>query len=129
MLSNKNRNNLDIVAAGKNLPSIKEFIMMLATFTMTTFAWIFFRAPTINDALQFIKGIFRFDFGIQYISLRYNVELLLLVFLFILVEWVSRMHQHPVHGRYKMAKALLIITGILMFGVYSNPSDFIYFQF
>lgn len=130
LLRNKNRTNLDIVAAGKNLPSFKEFVMMLTTFTMTTFAWIFFRAPTIHDAVLYIKGIFRFDFGIQYISIqRYNVELLILVLVFIFVEWFSRNYQHPVHGSYKMAKALLIITGILMFGVYSNPSDFIYFQF
>jgi len=130
LLRDKNRNHLDIVAREKKWPTVREFAMMVVTFAMTIFAWIFFRAPTIHDAIQYIKGLSRFSFGIQYLAIqRYNIELILLILAFILVEWSSRRYEHPVHGRFKIAKVLLIITGILMFGVYSAPSDFIYFQF
>ena len=130
LIKNKNRTHINIVASEKNLPSLKEFGMILTTFIMTSFAWIFFRSATINDAILYLKGILKFDFSIQYFTFeRYSVELLLLIFAFILVEWSSRNHQHPVNGRFKMLKVLLIISAILVFGVYSSPSDFIYFQF
>ncbi len=130
LLQNKNRNNMEIVAKDKSFPTVKEFLMMLTTFTFTCFAWIFFRAPTVRDGLLYIKGIFNFDLHIQYLSIeRYSIELLLLIFLFILTEWFARTHEHPVYGKYKTLKVLLIITTILVFGVFSSYSDFIYFQF
>lgn len=130
LITNRNRNHIDIVAKGKNLPSIGEFGAMLLTFTMCMFAWIFFRADTIKAALLYIKGIFKFDFRMQFLSFeRYSPELLLLVFSFIIIEWFSREREHPVFGKYKTAKALLIITSILVLGSFSSISDFIYFQF
>ncbi len=130
LLTHKNRNNIEIVAKGKQLPSIKEFGGMLLTFLLTMLAWVFFRAHTIKDAMLYIKGIFKGDFTIQYFSFeRYSPELLLLVLLFIITEWFSREYEHPIFGKYQMGKALLIITGILVLGSFSNISDFIYFQF
>ena len=38
LLSNNNRNNIDTVAQGKQLPSFKEFFSMLITFGLTVFA-------------------------------------------------------------------------------------------
>ncbi len=43
LLTNNNRNNLETVAQGKLLPSIKELSLMLLTFGLTVFAWIFFQ--------------------------------------------------------------------------------------
>jgi hypothetical protein len=100
------------------------------TFTLTCVAWIFFRAPTIKDALLYVKGIFTFDFTIQYLDFeRYTPELLLLILTFILVEWFSREYEHPVFGRFKTAKILLILAAIVTLGSFSTVSDFIYFQF
>jgi alginate O-acetyltransferase complex protein AlgI len=48
LLSGKNRNNLDIIAQGKQLPGIKELMQLLVTFFLTTIAWIYFRASTIG---------------------------------------------------------------------------------
>ena len=62
ILTNNNRNNLDIVAQGKYLPSIKEFTLILLTFVLTVFTWIFFRADNIGHAISYISGIFSDSF-------------------------------------------------------------------
>ena len=132
LLTNNNRNNIDIVARGKVFPSIKEFIQMSFTFFLAVIAWIFFRSATVNQALTYIKRIFSFTFkgGIQYLSIeRYSVELLLLLFIFILFEWNSRAFEHPFFGKYKNIKMISIIMLLMLLGVYSTASDFIYFQF
>jgi alginate O-acetyltransferase complex protein AlgI len=130
LLTNKNRHHIEIVAKGKCFPTFIELYGMLMTFTLTCLAWIFFRALTIKDAMLYIKGIFKFDFKIQYLDFeRYTPELLLLLLIFILVEWFSREYEHPVFGRFKNAKLFLILICILTLGSFSIISDFIYFQF
>jgi alginate O-acetyltransferase complex protein AlgI len=76
--------------------------------------------------------MFRFNFEgkIQYLSIdRYVVELLILLGFFIVFEWISREKEHPFFGRFKDVRLLLILASIVLFGVYSNVSSFIYFQF
>lgn len=57
-ITNNNRNNLNIVAQGKYLPNLKEFLLMSLTFILTVFAWIFFRAENIGHAISYINNIF-----------------------------------------------------------------------
>ena len=132
LITNNNRNNISIVAEGKMFPTIKEFFSILLTFTITTFAWIFFRSNTVSQAIEFIKNIFKFDFkgGFQYLTFdRYTIELVFLLFLFLFIEWISRERVHPVFGKFKSLKVIAIITMILIFGVFSEAKEFIYFQF
>jgi len=131
-LINKNRKNLDIVSKGKIYPSLKELFSMLATFFLIIIGWIFFRADTVSIALQYIKKMFLLDFenGLQYLSIeRYTAELILLIITFVIIEWNSREKEHPFFGKWIHFKIVLIIMGIILFGVYSNVNDFIYFQF
>ena len=132
LITQKNRKNIAIVAKGKALPTIKELIAMLLTFSLTAFAWVFFRAKTVSEALVYIKNMFRFNFdgGIQFLEFEhYSIELLLLLGLFILFEWNAREQEHPIAGKFVRLKALGILIAILIFGVFSSPADFIYFQF
>ncbi|UPT70061.1 MAG: MBOAT family protein [Flavobacterium sp. JAD_PAG50586_2] len=132
LITQKNRDNIEIVAKGKLLPSFRDFVSILLTFTLTTFAWIFFRAKSVSQAFVYIKNIFTFNFdgGIQYLSNdRYTVELLLLLLFFMVMEWFSREKEHPIFGRAKTIKAFFIILMIIVFGSYSEASEFIYFQF
>ncbi len=132
LLTQNNRNNIEIVAKGKSLPLFREFVAMLMTFVLTAFAWIFFRAKTVSEALVYIKNMFRFNFegGIQFLAFeRYSVELLLLLGLFLVFEWNSREREHPIAGKLVKLKAIVIVIAILMLGVFSSPVDFIYFQF
>ena len=131
LLSNKNRDNMEIVAKGKKLPSLSNLLQMLLTFSLTTFAWIFFRSKTVLDAFSYIINIFKFKLaGVKYLPIdRYPVELLLLLFLFTIVEWNAREHEHAVYGKFAKLKTLLLILLIIILGAFSKPSDFIYFQF
>jgi D-alanyl-lipoteichoic acid acyltransferase DltB (MBOAT superfamily) len=131
LLGDQNRKHLNQVAENKSLPSFRELLQMLFTFGLTSFAWIFFRADTIVDAVNFIKRIFiNHEFELQYLSIeRYNVEMLLIIGIFVLLEWFHRHLEHPFTGSFKWVKIIAIILMLLTLGVYSDQQEFIYFQF
>jgi uncharacterized membrane protein len=111
--------------------SIKVFFSILATFTLSCLAWIFFRAKTISDALLYIKRMVTdLRFSEQYFSIeRYSNELLLLLLLFVIVEWNSRTKIEPISGKYSWLKLGLCLSAIVALGVFSDYKEFIYFQF
>ena len=136
LLSNKNRTNLGTIAYGRHLPSIKEFFAMLLTFGMTVFAWIFFRANSMEHALSYISGIFsRSLFTIPKMTGMDNaLSTLIFVILFILIEWQGRNGQYATESlgkkwnrplRYTFYYALII--AMIWFG--GKEQQFIYFQF
>ena len=131
-LAKRNRKNLNIVAEGKTLPSFSDLISILTTFLLVVIGWIFFRADNISTAILYIKNMFQLNFenGFQYLATeRYTPELLLLIFGFIILEWNSRENEHPFFGKWKHLKIVIILIGLITLGVYSNASEFIYFQF
>ena len=58
ILLNKNRANMDETAKGRLLPKPREFAAMAITFSLVTFAWIFFRAENLDQALGYIRRLF-----------------------------------------------------------------------
>lgn len=104
---------------------------MTITFILACVAWVFFRASNIAEAMEYLKNIVVIlDFRIQFLFIeRYNVELLLILFIFILLEWFHRKYEHPFIGKWKWLKIMAVIIMLLTLGVYSNHQDFIYFQF
>lgn len=111
--------------------SFKDAPFMLLTFVLVLVGWIFFRANTIGDALYIIKKIVS-DFSLSGVSIFYPKRLVV-VFCFIVVEWVQRHKEHPLKiddypSWARMIIYYLIIAIILLFGVY-NYTPFIYFQF
>ncbi|MDB2462803.1 MBOAT family protein [Algibacter sp.] len=131
LLRDRNRNNINQVSENALLPSLKELINMLFTFTLITLAWVFFRADTITQAFKYIKRLCsNLNFKIEYLSIeRYNVEMLGLLGVFVLLEWFNKNTEHPFLGKLKWLKLICIIIMVLIFGVYSNHQEFIYFQF
>lgn len=131
LIRKSNRKNLDIVASAKMLPNLKEFSQIIFTFLLTSFAWIFFRSPTIEESFNYVLNMFsRFSFNIEYLSIeRYNVEMLMLIGIIILIEWNSREKEQPLSGDYQFLKTAGILLMIFLFGVFSDHSEFIYFQF
>ncbi len=131
LLGDKNRKHLNQVAENKSLPSFRELLQMLFTFGLTSFAWIFFRADSLVNAVNFIKRIFTdLSFELQYLSIeRYNLEMLLIIGIFVLLEWFHRHLEHPFTGSFKWVKLIVIILMLLTLGVYSDQQKFIYFQF
>ncbi|WP_338769693.1 MBOAT family O-acyltransferase [Bernardetia sp. ABR2-2B] len=141
LLTNINRNNLEVVAKGKLLPSLKELFFMLSTFALTVFAWIFFRAENIGHAFSFIQdmliGLMTKSGYVQTINLvhwQIGYKVLFLVLIFILMEWAGREGQYAISDigmkwkrPFRYALYYLIIAAIYWFG--GNEQQFIYFQF
>jgi D-alanyl-lipoteichoic acid acyltransferase DltB (MBOAT superfamily) len=131
LLLKRNRSNMESVSLYWDLVSIRVFFSMLSTFALTCLAWIFFRAKSITDAFEYIKRLFSNGvFSSQYLeNERYNYELLLLVALFVVVEWNSRLKEEPISGKNSCLKLGLCLISIVALGTYSDYKEFIYFQF
>ena len=131
LLLKRNRSNMEMVSLRWDFNSVSVFFSMLSTFAITCLAWVFFRAKSIGDAFDYISRIFTNGiFQGQYLEHeRYNYENLLLVFVFIVVEWNSRRQVEPISGKYSMLKLALCMLAIIALGTYSDYKEFIYFQF
>lgn len=132
IIFNTHRNNLDTVAQGKLLPNFKELFLMMLTFSLTVFAWIFFRAQNVTHALSYISGIFTKSlFTMPTVT---PLVLFALIGLFIIIEWIGRQNQYAIaHFGSSWPKPLrwsfyyLIIAAIFYFN--GVEQQFIYFQF
>ena len=132
MLTKRNRSNLDTIAQDKLFPSLKEIFQVLSTFALSTFAWIFFRAENLQHAFSYIKEIFSLSlFSVPEIMPK---KIIIMIVLFILIEWVGRKDQFAIQYvgqkwkpvfRYAFYYAILII--IIFFA--GQEQQFIYFQF
>ncbi|MBK9633867.1 MAG: MBOAT family protein [Bacteroidetes bacterium] len=132
IIFNTNRNHIDIVAKGNYLPSIREFFMMLSTFFLTVFAWIFFRSASLSDAFSFIKGIFSSSlFSIPSI---HPLDLFILLLIFLTIEWLGRASQFAIENTFEKSSnflryGLYYLLLVAIFFYNSAGQQFIYFQF
>jgi len=131
LLLNRNRSNIDAIQLNWNWDSVRTIASIVMTFCLSTIAWVFFRAKTITDACFYLKRmVVNGEFTSQYLdNERYNYELLLMIGLFVLVEWNNRTKVEPISGKYNTVKLALAIMAIIAFGTYSDYKEFIYFQF
>jgi D-alanyl-lipoteichoic acid acyltransferase DltB (MBOAT superfamily) len=95
---NTNRNNIDIVAIGKRLPTLKDFFAIIITFSLTVFAWIFFRATNLGHAFRYISKIFSNSlFTIpSFQDIDKSMITIVLVCFFIFIEWRGREGQYAI---------------------------------
>jgi alginate O-acetyltransferase complex protein AlgI len=141
MLMKTNRNNLDIVAQGRFFPSLREFSQIVITFLLTLLAWVFFRANTVSDALEIIKRILTSSHHISILELRslansfwVTTSHVLLLCMFIVIEWLQRDKQHALQiDHIKIPKLMrwgyYYFLVFLIFYFSGTQQDFIYFQF
>lgn len=136
LLINKNRFHLGVVAKGRYFPSIKETFQMLSTFGLTVLAWVFFRAESVSHSINILSKIFSESLFTlpTFESRRYAFESLLLVLIFLIVEWIGRNEEYALArlgfnwirlARYAMYYAIFI--SLFWFG--GKEQQFIYFQF
>ena len=131
-----------------NYPRIHNYYQILITFSLTCFAWVFFRAESITDAVYIITHMFTglekiplylsdVDYFKQYLALgQRKWEFLLAVLSIVALETVhliqrkNRLREFikskPVYIRWSIYYGTIMV--ILIFGVFSNQK-FIYFQF
>jgi alginate O-acetyltransferase complex protein AlgI len=132
LLSNNNRRNLGTVAEGKLFITFRDLRAILMTFSLTCIAWIFFRADSVTEAVNYIIALFSFNFtGLPEVEF---VLPMLSILLLVFIEWLQRDKLHPLQLdhlksrwlRYSFYLAIVTIT--IIFGNYGG-SSFIYFQF
>jgi len=140
LLTKNNRNHIDIVAKGKLLPTFREFTFMLITFGLTVFAWIFFRAESVEHASQFIHDMLaglKYQWGYvqteRFLFLTIGKVFLIILSLFILTEWLGRDDQYALENirfprMIRWSFYLLVGACIFAFGNFKE-TEFIYFAF
>jgi len=133
LLRKKNRVNTDVVAANSVLPSIKEVGQILFTFALTTFAWIFFRAESMTDALQYISNIGSAHF-IPLTFQYFNKFFVIIMPIWLFIDWKSRHNGFDYwvgslsFKWYRYMIYIGISLSIVWFGNFQS-TEFIYFQF
>jgi alginate O-acetyltransferase complex protein AlgI len=116
---------------------ILELGLVFKTFVFATFAWIFFRAETVTQALSYIKRMFsKTLLSIPKLSGEKNTDALLslaFIVLMIAVEWRHRKKQFVFENIYKsngmLQLSILLSIVALLFFFTGKSSSFIYFQF
>lgn len=137
LLTGRNRKNLEIVAQGKLLPNLKEVLAMASTFSITAFAWIFFRAENLSAALSYIYCLF--DESLFHIpdfqQKGKALATLMLTAFFLVVEWIGRENKHAIEKiglnwrrsvRWTFYLGILALIGLFM---QTEETPFLYFQF
>ncbi|SEH05359.1 Peptidoglycan O-acetyltransferase [Candidatus Venteria ishoeyi] len=132
LLSGKNRQNLGIVAEGKFLPNLRELLSMGITFSLTVLAWVFFRADSIGHAISYLSEIF--SSSLFTLPAVFPKTTILLVFIFLILEWLGRGQQYAIAQlgvKWKRPLRWTLYYGLVIAILYfsGNQQEFIYFQF
>ncbi|MDH7913976.1 MBOAT family O-acyltransferase [Winogradskyella sp. SYSU M77433] len=136
LLTKRNRSNIGVVAQDRYLPSFKNMISIISTFCLTVLAWVFFRANSINHALEYLQGIFSNNlFSIpEFENKTHAGEVLILIVFLLLVEWIGRETQYGLEKlglNWPRSLRLTFYVSIvcLIFLFIGKEQEFIYFQF
>jgi D-alanyl-lipoteichoic acid acyltransferase DltB (MBOAT superfamily) len=114
--------------------SMPRIFLAIFVFVLTNLAWVFFRAPSVSDAVQIIFKIITFKgdgfyFGDKGIFLYGIMGIIILLVNDIAVEFKPkwRLFYHPVF-LVRLISIVLLIVYLVSFSVF-DQSQFIYFQF
>lgn len=145
LLTEEPRKWLVRISGLAKLPALHKGLQIALTFSLICFAWIFFRANSLSDAMYIVTHLFSgvgetirsgtladtvFNLGLdQYAFLVAAASIAFMELIHMLQrhgsvrDWLSR--RPPV---FRWATYYLLVTSILLFGVFGNR-EFIYFQF
>lgn len=128
------RDKINKLSGIEKLSVLNHVFQVLITFTLSCFAWIFFRANNVNDAFIIVRSIFTkrgslFTNNIDSIVLGSMGIIILLLFEFLQERndgnFVILNNQNPI---LRWSAYITLIFAILLFGVFDG-GQFIYFQF
>ncbi len=117
-------------------PGFHRILQQFTTFALAYFAWIFFRARSLQDATQIISGMLHPDFSVQLNLNEFRADFylsFLLILILLIVEIFEEQYNLYKQIRllpkfYKWSLAGAIGLALLLLGIW-EASDFIYFQF
>jgi alginate O-acetyltransferase complex protein AlgI len=136
LIIGSNRKHLNSVAQGKLIPGIRETLQMTITFILTMFAWIFFRADSIIQALSYVEHIF--SKSLFSMPIVHNMRMLVpMILLMIATEWIQRNREHGLdlkdikfpRGGKCIRWSIYYALVLLIFCFYGGDQAFIYFKF
>lgn len=142
ILLGANRKYTNQVAKGRILPSFREGLQMLFTFSLVVLGWIIFRAETIGQAWEYICGIGNMSlFSIPHLINRaYYVPSFSFVAFMLFIEWLNRDGEHGLYIKKENKLTIRVLQGIFyiilaivveyyFYLSIEQPNAFIYFQF
>jgi alginate O-acetyltransferase complex protein AlgI len=139
IIANSNRKYTDIVAQGKIFPSFRELLSVMITFSLTTVAWIFFRAESINHAFSYILKICSTSLFANPLNslpeLKRAAIVFVLILFFMIIEWLGREGNYGLEKIFKNSKRYrrwsFYSFIVFLIGMYMQTTEtgFIYFQF
>ena len=135
ILLGKNRKHTDVVAMGRFFPSLKEMGQMLLTFFLAVIGWIVFRANTIEEAWNYICGLFNKSvFSIPWLDNRhYYFPVVISIVLMLVVEWLQRDKEHAFDlsgiQSHVLKFGIYYVMVVALFWFGGHAESFIYFQF
>lgn len=136
VVMDKHRSMSGTVAQGRVFPSLRELFQVLVTFAMACFAWIFFRAQSMDQAYEVIGRIFsRSLFNSPEVSSALTLGISAMgIGIMLLLEWINRERQYGLQmdGRATRPIRYALYYGIIAIIIVCAPlggGEFIYFQF
>ncbi len=110
-----------------NLPKMPALVDISSVFVLVSLAWIFFRIPTFNGAIDVFKGLFSGNWQPKGVNLNEIIYCILLIIVLNISEFfMSKRNNYTV--QYFYLKVLFFIIVIYCLGIFSE-NQFIYFQF
>lgn len=133
IIFNTNRTHLDIIAKGRYLPTVKEFMAIALTFSLTVFAWIFFRSESISQAFEIVLEIFSKSF-FEFPTITGPRDLKIMLLFFVFIEWMGREHKYAteklgLNWLKPLRWCFYIAIVFAIFYLSGKEQQFIYFQF
>jgi len=133
LLLKSNRTNLGVVAEGRMLPSLRELWQIGTTFLLTVFAWIFFRAESLNHALNYINNLairfFETPCLINPIDNQPFGKEYFLIIILVVCDYIST-REFIDKNKWIWTQIFILILLVFFFSPNVNDSkQFIYFQF
>ena len=126
--------NLNRKYVSEDALRIRHLLKIGLTFGIVCLAWVFFRADSISEAIQFLGHIFEMNsmnlevFTKSSKYLLFSVIIGMSILLMLYFEFRAfRKQRVEVHLR--PFSAAFIIGCIIVMGAFKNQADFIYFQF
>lgn len=121
-----------MVAYGKYLPSVKEFLQITLTFFLVVIGWIIFRAETISQAADYLACMVTNPIAGGRTFCGWGI----VGFVFLGIEWIQRNKQHalqfsdvkPFNCRW-VRWVIYYVLLVLIAQNIGNGQTFIYFQF
>lgn len=112
---------------------IRKGFNILTVYIGVTFAWIFFRANSFNQAIQYISKIFEFDFNLNLIQIsadKGSINLVLSITVIVLLYLSYLLPKNLSFKKESSHIAFNVIAIVLIFLIGINgKAEFIYFQF